>query len=159
MQLSLNERSFEHGYVKLYLCSRIMYFRLVWMVRVKPPLYVWRVMLLVSCTSSTNVIPSFVISFLILSGEDTIISEININVHQIRQSNYETTETKCVIMFVIFISGAEIHQLNLTRVYNISDFRTDVKAAFYKSGVRDINTVFLLADSDIVKVRTCCVLV
>ena len=51
------------------------------------------------------------------------------------------------------VSGCELYRLTLTRGYGQADFRDDLKKVFRLAGVQDQNTVFLLTDSDIVKVR------
>ena len=51
------------------------------------------------------------------------------------------------------VSKCELYRLTLTRGYGQADFRDDLKKVFRVAGVRDQNTVFLLTDSDIVKVR------
>ena len=57
------------------------------------------------------------------------------------------------VKLACYVAGAEIQKLNLSRTYNIADFRVDLKDAYNKSGIKDINTVFMISDSDIVKVR------
>lgn len=51
------------------------------------------------------------------------------------------------------VAGCILYRLTLTRGYGQADFRDDLKKIFKLAGVQGSNTVFLLTDSDIVKVR------
>lgn len=50
------------------------------------------------------------------------------------------------------VAGCILYRLTLTRGYGQADFRDDLKKVFKLAGVQGSNTVFLLTDSDIVKV-------
>lgn len=62
------------------------------------------------------------------------------------------TGKSTVVHLASYIAQCEITRLKLHKHYGASEFRDDLKTLFRQSGVRGINTVFLLADSDIVKV-------
>lgn len=64
------------------------------------------------------------------------------------------TGKSTVVHLASYIAGCEIMRLKLHKHYSMLEFRDDLKTVFKQSGVRGINTVFLLADSDIVKVIT-----
>ena len=52
-----------------------------------------------------------------------------------------------------FIAGCELFKLTLHRGYSTAEFREDLKKVFLQAGVKDEKMIFLLTDSDIVKVR------
>ena len=51
-----------------------------------------------------------------------------------------------------FIAGCELFKLTLHRGYSTSEFREDLKKVFLQAGVKNEKIIFLLTDSDIVKV-------
>ena len=67
------------------------------------------------------------------------------------------TGKSTVVHLASYIALCEIMRLKLHKNYDMSEFRDDLKDIFIQSGVKGIKTVFLLADSDIVKVSVCCV--
>ncbi|XP_033124826.1 dynein heavy chain 6, axonemal-like [Anneissia japonica] len=60
------------------------------------------------------------------------------------------TGKSTTVQLACLISGCELFRLNLTRTYNISDYKEDLKKGFWKAGLQGLNTVFLMTDSDIV---------
>ncbi|XP_071963333.1 dynein axonemal heavy chain 6-like [Antedon mediterranea] len=60
------------------------------------------------------------------------------------------TGKSTTVQLACLISGCELFRLNLTRTYNINDYKDDLKKGFLKAGVQGLNTVFLMTDSDIV---------
>ena len=63
------------------------------------------------------------------------------------------TGKSTTVQLATYIANCELYKLLLTRGYNIQDFREDLKKVCQMSGVQGKNTVFLLTDGDIVKVR------
>ncbi|XP_063958044.1 dynein axonemal heavy chain 6-like isoform X2 [Lytechinus pictus] len=61
------------------------------------------------------------------------------------------TGKSTTVQLACHVAGCELFKLMLTRGYGQSDFRDDLKTVFRKAGVKGINVVFLLTDSDIVK--------
>ncbi|KAF6023029.1 hypothetical protein EB796_018671 [Bugula neritina] len=59
-----------------------------------------------------------------------------------------------VIGLACYIAGCKLFRLALSRGYNMQDFREDLKRLFRMAGVQGKSVVFLLTDSDIVKVST-----
>ena len=53
-----------------------------------------------------------------------------------------------------FIAGCDLFKLTLFRGYSTSEFRDDLKKVFLQTGVKGDKMIFLLTDSDIVKVCT-----
>ena len=68
------------------------------------------------------------------------------------------TGKSTVVHLASYIALCEIMRLKLHKNYDMSEFRDDLKNIFIQSGVKGIKTVFLLADSDIVKVSVCCIM-
>lgn len=66
------------------------------------------------------------------------------------------TGKSTTVQLACHVAGCELFKLMLTRGYGQSDFRDDLKTVFRKAGVKGINVVFLLTDSDIVKVSVAC---
>lgn len=62
------------------------------------------------------------------------------------------TGKSTVVHLASYIALCEIMRLKLHKSYDLTEFREDLKAIFIQSGVKGVKTVFLLADSDIVKV-------
>ena len=56
------------------------------------------------------------------------------------------------VQLASFLAQCDLRKLTLTRGYGLSEFRDDIKAICLSTGVRGNNTVFLLADGDIVDV-------
>ena len=65
------------------------------------------------------------------------------------------TGKSTVVHLASYIALCEVMRLKLHKTYDMSEFRDDLKNIFIQSGVKGIKTVFLLADSDIVKVPAC----
>ena len=63
------------------------------------------------------------------------------------------TGKQTAVQLASYIAGCQLFRLTLTRGYNMESFRADLKNVCYKAGVKNIKTVFLLTDGDIVKVR------
>ncbi|XP_071080158.1 dynein axonemal heavy chain 6-like [Haliotis cracherodii] len=61
------------------------------------------------------------------------------------------TGKSTIIHLASHIANCELFRLSLHKTYSIPEFRDDLKKVFLKSGVKGINTAFLLTDSDIVK--------
>ncbi|XP_070181014.1 dynein axonemal heavy chain 6-like [Littorina saxatilis] len=61
------------------------------------------------------------------------------------------TGKSTVVHLASYIALCEIMRLKLHKSYDLTEFREDLKAIFIQSGVKGVKTVFLLADSDIVK--------
>ncbi|KAL8598268.1 hypothetical protein ACOMHN_035218 [Nucella lapillus] len=61
------------------------------------------------------------------------------------------TGKSTVVHLASYIAQCEIMRLKLHKTYDMAEFRDDLKTIFIRSGVKGIKTVFLLADSDIVK--------
>ena len=51
-----------------------------------------------------------------------------------------------------YIAGCDLFKLTLHRGYSTSEFRDDLKKVFLQTGVKGDKMIFLLTDSDIVKV-------
>lgn len=66
------------------------------------------------------------------------------------------TGKSTTVQLACFIAECELFKLTLTRGYNTDAFREDIKKVCTRAGVKGINTVFLLTDSDIVKVIQFC---
>ena len=60
-----------------------------------------------------------------------------------------------VVGLACYITSCTLFRLTLYRGYDIIDFREELKKVFKMAGVQGKNVVFLLTDSDIVKVRLC----
>ena len=58
-----------------------------------------------------------------------------------------------VVALACYIAGCTLFRLALSRGYGMTDFREDLKKLFKMAGVKGKSIVFLLTDSDIVKVR------
>ena len=63
------------------------------------------------------------------------------------------TGKSTTVNLAAYIASCKLHKLTLTRGFNISDFRDELKKVCMMAGVKGFNVVFLLTDSDIVKVR------
>ena len=74
------------------------------------------------------------------------------------QVGLDGTGKSTVVHLASYIALCEIMRLKLHKNYDMSEFRDDLKNIFIQSGVKGIKTVFLLADSDIVKVSVCCIM-
>ncbi|KAK7488391.1 hypothetical protein BaRGS_00020365, partial [Batillaria attramentaria] len=61
------------------------------------------------------------------------------------------TGKSTVVHLASYIALCDIMRLKLHKHYGTAEFRDDLKTIFRQTGVKGINTVFLLADSDIVK--------
>jgi dynein heavy chain len=70
----------------------------------------------------------------------------------ILQVGLDGTGKSTVVHLASYIALCEIMRLKLHKSYDMTEFRDDLKTIFKRSGVKGIKTVFLLADSDIVKV-------
>lgn len=57
-----------------------------------------------------------------------------------------------MVALASYIAGSTLFRLSLSRNYGIIEFRDDLKKLFRMAGVQGRNVVFLLTDSDIVKV-------
>lgn len=58
-----------------------------------------------------------------------------------------------MVALASYIAGSTLFRLSLSRNYGILEFREDLKKLFRMAGVQGRNVVFLLTDSDIVKVN------
>ena len=56
------------------------------------------------------------------------------------------------VQLAAYLAQCELYKLTLTRGYNLSDFREDLKKVCRMAGSQGISTVFLLTDADIAKV-------
>ena len=56
------------------------------------------------------------------------------------------------VQLAAFIANCDLFRLTLTRGYNMENFREDLKKVCVSAGVADKKIVFLLTDTDIVKV-------
>ncbi|ELU16870.1 hypothetical protein CAPTEDRAFT_116653 [Capitella teleta] len=54
------------------------------------------------------------------------------------------------VTLAAYIAKCELFKLTLSRSYSLQDFRDDIKKVCLMTGVKNLNTVFLLTDSDIV---------
>ena len=63
------------------------------------------------------------------------------------------TGKSTTVQLAAYIADCELFKLTLTRGYNMESFREDLKKVCIRSGVKGINVVFLLTDSDIIKVN------
>ena len=70
----------------------------------------------------------------------------------LRQVGMDGTGKSTVVQLASHIAGCELFKLTLHRGYGTSEFRDDLKKVFTQSGVKGQKIVFLLTDSDIVKV-------
>ena len=61
------------------------------------------------------------------------------------------TGKSTIIHLASFIANCEMFRLKLHNQYGMAEFRDDLKAMFTRAGVKGVNTVFMLTDSDIVK--------
>ena len=68
------------------------------------------------------------------------------------QVGIDGTGKSTTVQLATHIAGCELFKLTLTRGYSIQDFRDDLKNVYRLSGIKGLNTVFLLTDSDIVDV-------
>jgi len=57
-----------------------------------------------------------------------------------------------VVALACFIANCTLFRLSLHRGYTLTDFREDLKKVFKMAGCQGKKVVFLLTDSDIVKV-------
>ena len=67
------------------------------------------------------------------------------------QVGLDGTGKSTVVHLASYIALCEIMRLKLHKNYDTAEFRDDLKTIFKQSGVKGMKTVFLLADSDIVK--------
>ena len=68
------------------------------------------------------------------------------------QVGLDGTGKSTTVQLAAYLADCELYKLILTRGYNLSDFRDDIKKVCRMAGVRGISTVFLLTDADIAKV-------
>lgn len=62
------------------------------------------------------------------------------------------TGKSTIVQLASHIAGCELFKLSLHRGYGTTEFREDLSKVFKYSGVKGAKVVFLLTDSDIVKV-------
>lgn len=68
------------------------------------------------------------------------------------QVGLDGTGKATVVALACYITACTLFRLTLYRGYDMNDFREDLKKLFRMAGVQGKNVVFLLTDSDIVKV-------